>query len=92
MGVYRHHDGGITKKDISVCDWLQAEIFLYMELFVFLKLENNKLLKKRLALSYYTAFRLSAARFDFIPAVKFLFLSLFNSPLFLFGYLLSKRD
>jgi len=90
MGVYRHHDGGVTKKKIVASDWLEGELYLYNQFFLAFGLDAKRLLERRLAMAYYTASRLAFSERSYSDSLRFLVHSISKSPLFLFGYFLKK--
>lgn len=90
MGVYRHHDGGITKRQLSAREFYNQESYLYKEFFNFFKINKKKKLAQKLAyVSYSSAIR-AFLRKKYLVSLLFLIKSLYISPAFFINTLIKR--
>jgi len=90
MGVYRHHDGGITKKEKPAAELLHYELYLYQNLFsCFNRIKDNVYFHK-LAMLYYMASRKSFQQKSVLQGTLYLAKSLSISPSFMGRFVLQK--
>lgn len=90
MGVYRHHDGGITKVNHSADVLLANEIYLYDSFYSAFKLNKDRNFIRRIALAYYSACRKSFQDKNYRKGFIFLAMSLCKAPMYITSYCLKK--
>lgn len=86
MGVYRHHDGGITKTPHSAEVLFNNELFLYNSFYEAFKLKKDKKFFQRISLANYSACRRFFQERRFLKGVVFLFRAFYLAPVFMFLY------
>ena len=90
MGVYRHHDGGITKVPHAAEVLLQNDKLLYESFYEAFALEKDNNFSRRIALAYYTASRRCFQCKRSAKGLHF-FVSAFSlAPVFMSSYVFKK--
>jgi len=80
LGVYRHHDGGLTKQPTSVEETRQRELLLYEGLKNCLPTKYSSMLHKKIPEINYTAFRKAMARGEIILSLRYACLAIARDP------------
>lgn len=90
MGVYRHHDGGITKIPHTAEVLLSNETFLYESFYEAFGLKKDCKFRQRISLAHYSAARRCFQAARYAKGLFFLSKSFFIAPFFMFSYCFNK--
>ena len=90
MGVYRHHDGGITKRQLSGIDYYSQEYFLYHNFFNYFKLDSMSDFRKKMASVSYSAAIRSFIQKDYNDFILLMIKGIRFSPLYFVGLVLKR--